>query len=234
MGLLTNLRAYYKFTDLTDSSGNGKTLTQAGTVNNVSSPFGNGKTATWNTVNCLYNSTVFPSVLGSGDITFSCWFKKASPPTNDFTPTIMELGQQYRVYLVASKTNGYASLYSYDAGGGTNVESNKNVCDGIWHHIVGVRSGTSLKVYVDAILVGSTTGTVRVGNGTGLWIGTAGDATYDNLTAADIDEVAVWSSALTADEVNTLYVGSLTYPFTKTSQLTKPRGHSRIPSAVSI
>ncbi|WP_194762622.1 PKD domain-containing protein [Microbacterium sp. UFMG61] len=77
--------------------------------------------------------------------------------------------------------------------------------NGQWHHVVGQLSGDGMKFYVDGALVGTNpnktaqnyNGYWRVGNDTG-W----GGATTFTGT---IDEVAVYSTALTADQVNEHY-----------------------------
>lgn len=74
--------------------------------------------------------------------------------------------------------------------------------DGTWHHVVGVLSPQGMSFYVDGVLVGSDpnsaaqnyNGYWRVGNDTG-W---AGATTFTGT----IDEVAVYSTALTATQID--------------------------------
>lgn len=204
--------AYYK---LDESSGNasdsinGKTLTANGTVTYGAAKINNGASATWNDTNYLTNSSLLASNLGTGDITMACWFKKSTPSTQDYTPTIMSLGvnsgaSNYRIYLVTEKTTGYAILASYD-GTGTNVSSTVNIANNSYHYVVGTRSGTTMKIYVDGTEVASATGTARNITGNSLKIGTVGGGIYDVLGDATIDEVGIWNRALSSTEVTALY-----------------------------
>ena len=195
----------------TDYSGNGKSLTVNGTVNDIIGKFGFGKQATWNATNNLSNSAILPSNLGTGDITFSCWIKKSAAPTNNYTGIIMVIGTTAngKVYLNASQTNGYAGFRTEDAGGATEIVSTKNICNNAWHHVLGTKNGAVVSVYVDGIQVGTFSGTSRnIANNT-YAIGTGGNATEDNLGDAIIDEVIIESRAWTAAEVSTYYRKSM-------------------------
>lgn len=214
--------AYYK---LDESSGNasdsinGKTLTASGTITYGTGKINNGASATWNSTNFLSNSAILPTNIGSGDITLSCWFKKNGASIVDSTPTIINFGTittNGRIYLVATKTNGHASFYSYSSPNSTNVDSTTNICDNSWHLIVGTRSGTTMTIYVDGSQVAQNTGTIRAINESQLHIGTITNVSYDNLGTASIDEVAIFSRALSSTEVTALYNsgGGNQYPFT--------------------
>ena len=191
-----------------DVSNNAKNMTDVGTISWVSAKFGQGASATFNKTNYFYNSSVHTS--GTGDITMSVWFKKNGAPTGDYTPTIMSLGYNrtdvtnQRFYIVATKTNGYAAFYSFD-GSSTNVDSTKNICDDVWHNVIGVRSGTTMNVYVDGALVGTTTGTARNIGAADFRVGNVGDATYDILGAATMDEIIIESTAWSASEISKYY-----------------------------
>lgn len=85
--------------------------------------------------------------------------------------------------------------------------------DGQWHHLVGVRSGTTALLYVDGVLAASQTNAAvgsadvspaayaRIG-----WSATGGDGLNLNATASsrflgDIDELRIYNHAVTASEV---------------------------------
>jgi hypothetical protein len=207
-GLNAGLVAYYRLSDTSDSVGS-KTLTQTGTVTYPAGKIGNGASATWNLSNMLSNSALLASNIGTGDVTMSCWIKKASPSTQDYTPTILSLGNNStgtnsRLYLITAKTTGYAGFYTFD-GASTNVDSTVNVSDNAWHHVVGVRSGTTLTIYVDGSGT-SNTGTARNVAYNNFRIGNVGEASnFDVLGDAQVDEVGIWNRALSASEVTELY-----------------------------
>ena len=91
-----------------------------------------------------------------------------------------------------------------------NIDSTVTVTDGAWHHIVGVYDGTSLMIYVDGVLSGSsalagetlssTSSVVEVGgNCNGV-----GSLNWDG----SIDEARVYNRALSASEIKALYSSS--------------------------
>jgi hypothetical protein len=77
--------------------------------------------------------------------------------------------------------------------------------DGQWHHIVGAYDGSTVSLYVDKALVASTpaSGTIQSSFGTPLTLGrfNGGGFTF----AGDLDEVAIYDHALTADQIHHHY-----------------------------
>lgn len=175
--------------------------TVVGTVNLATGMFGNCLSATFDNSNKIYNTSI--AAVGTTDLSVGCWFKKSSPGTNDYTPTIFSLGIGHRAYLVAAKTTGYAAFYTYD-GSATNVDSTVNICDGNWHHIVGTRASTIHTLYIDGEIVGSTTGTARNLNNVGYVIGGNNDAIADWIGAALIDDLFVITAAISKSDVKLL------------------------------
>lgn len=207
-----SLKAYYRAEDLTDSSSNGKTLTKTGTVNHSAAKHNNGFDATFtDSTNNLFNATVHTP--GTGDITMGCWFKKNGAPTNDFTPTILSCGESggsKRITIGATKTNGYATLTSYD-GAGSDAPTTINICDNVWHFVVITRVGTLHTCYVDGVIGVTGAATARNITGSYLNIGFLGSGSgFDSIGAAIIDDVFVMSRGLNNTEVNSLF-GALAY-----------------------
>ncbi len=79
-----------------------------------------------------------------------------------------------------------------------------------WHMTIGTYDGDSLKLYLDGTLVGSTNFSKGIYYGDQnppIRFGRKSD--HDGMYLnGNLDEVAIWDTALTADEVSTLY-GSL-------------------------
>jgi beta-galactosidase len=80
--------------------------------------------------------------------------------------------------------------------------------DGQWHHLVGVYDGTHLVVYVDGKPDSTCTATGRIrSNDWPVFIGENSEETnreWDGL----IDDVRIYSYALSAEEISTLYESS--------------------------
>ena len=81
--------------------------------------------------------------------------------------------------------------------------------DSTWHHIIGTyTASTSLKIYGDGVLLGTNTtsipGTLDDSSDS-LFFGAYGGTSY--FFEGNIDEVAIWDTALTSNQVKTLYNG---------------------------
>jgi hypothetical protein len=79
-----------------------------------------------------------------------------------------------------------------------------------WHHIVGTFDGTTAKLYVDGNLTGSAplTGIVQPNGGSELVVGSdqaTGGGNWGPPWEGQIDELTIWSVALTAAEVQAMY-----------------------------
>lgn len=199
---------HFNGTDLTtDFSGNSRTLTKTGTVNNVAGKFGNCASATWNLTNNLRLASGGFNP-GTGAFSMGCWFKKASPPTNDYSPTIIAIGlNTSRAWLGAVKTTGYAIFGTYD-GTSSDVTTTINICDDKWHFVVITRAGTTHKILVDGVATTSTL-TARNINATSFDIGQHQDGVnYDIIGDASMDEIFVFNKALSDAEVRKWYAWS--------------------------
>lgn len=162
----------------------------------------------------LYDRVVVPrsAVLEPANVSVSMWFRTSVSPG------------RYRVLLYKGVIDCAASSFALKADAwGTGIifmtwDGFQNrqtpvatgVWDGAWHHVVGTYDGTQLALYLDGALVGTTpmTTAIRYGltNGDELVVGhpanLCGD--YNPQFTGDIDEVKVWSRAISASEVLTL------------------------------
>jgi hypothetical protein len=86
------------------------------------------------------------------------------------------------------------------AGGTQNIESDRNIIDNNWHHILGTYDGSVMKLYVDGVLSKTEDkwfpGDIAYGN-YDLYIG-------DSFNG-QIDDVRIYNYALTPTQVKTLY-----------------------------
>ena len=205
-----NLENYYRLDTTADSSGKGRTLTAVGSVSvgNTGGKFGNcAFSSQWDKTNHYYATTF---AVGANTVSLGCWFLKNGAPTNDYEPTIMAIGNTNRVYLTVIKNTGYASFSTFENGNYTNVtlSTNVNICDNVWHLVVGVRDGTSVKLYVDGNLVGSGTGTARTVDANVFNLGQNDSTGINSMPNAYIDDAFVFSRALSATEISKLYNGN--------------------------
>ena len=73
---------------------------------------------------------------------------------------------------------------------------------GTWYHYVATKSGTTYKFYANGSLLGTATDTDSATIGAESYIGNNGFGSYLN---GNVDEIAVWNSTLSDDEIAALY-----------------------------
>ena len=79
-----------------------------------------------------------------------------------------------------------------------------------WHHVVALGDATHVAVYLDGLLAASTTGDVGVYPGSGYPFNAGGGGVFDaggNPFLGQLDEVAVWTRALSEAEIQALVAG---------------------------
>ena len=90
--------------------------------------------------------------------------------------------------------------------------------DGLWHHIAGTGDGTSMKIYVDGVLVKSGTHSATSNYGSSAYNAMIGGYVWDAVTSnyfnGQMLKVGFWNRALTESDVANLYNGrsGRTYP----------------------
>ena len=139
---------------------------------------------------------------GTGDTTVAAWIKTT------------DNGSSRRITNKVSLDNGYglqihltfARFFIRDGFANTFIVGGTAINDDGWHHVVGIRRGQQIEIYVDGDADASPVtlvGAKDVNNTIALTIGAtilAGDA-YAGL----IDEVTIYSRALNECEISELY-----------------------------
>ena len=225
MSLSTNIVYYYK---LDESSGNAadqvasNTLTNTNTVTYSTGKINNG--ANFNgSSNYLKSGTAY--VPGTSDFSYAGWFK-TSTSGGSVIFSEANSGSRYFVQTYVDSTGHINSEIGWVSAGNQGVQttsSSTSYTDGVWHHLVVVHSNPASKanitVYVDGSQILTTTHASLSYNISSLSIGLAlgtnlfgGPTQYFN---GSLDEVGVWSRALSSAEVTSLYNGGsgVSYPF---------------------
>jgi hypothetical protein len=228
MATIDGLSSYWKLDessgDASDATANVRTLTNNGTTTYAAAKINNG--ADFGTTNSTKYLTRTGYVVSDGACSFSFWVKQR---------TEIASGVQAFIDLVSQSTS-LTVTYEYNAGtrrirlsrGRNNLAyayADYTVTLGTanFYHVVCVYDETNILLYVNGALI---TSTAASGNGTTAWtpgggffsIGVsrdANDGTVSQYASAYIDEVGIWSKALTAAEVTALYAAGagLAYPF---------------------
>ncbi len=224
-GVDTSLKGYWSFngkdvsgTTAYDRSGagntgtltNGPTITE-GRVGQALNFFPNGSD---NNSRMLITDPANGSLdFGSGDFSVGFWMKGRgySDQTSSLNVPLAKKNND------SAGTAGYAFYYTssnlmtFRMGNGTtdyNIAALTNtVSDNGWHFYIGTRSGTTLTLFIDSIVAGSTTVSGSTSNSENLAIGAddnGGNGNSRNVNAI-IDEVRIYGTALTATQIQSLY-----------------------------
>ncbi len=137
---------------------------------------------------------------GNGAFSIAAWIKFATNPSAN--AVIAAFGSdatksRAMLYLTPS---GTLALDVYGTGTGTGAA----LATGIWHFVVGTYDGTTLRAYVDGAAYGgsATPGTLSLGSGYATIGSDNGTQWYWN---GQLDEVCLYSQALSAAQIATLY-----------------------------
>jgi hypothetical protein len=183
--LTTGLQAFYKLDDLTDSSGNGNTLTNNGDVSFASGKLGNA--AVFDGSN-YFSSDVSLDMSQSGSI--SLWVK-----SNDVSGWQTILGGT-GLNIGVDPTN--SQLFVNDFSSMPQVFISGYTPDDSWVHLTVVADASDLKIYFNGSLNASATN--GLGNPT-INIGGTGNENF----IGSVDAVGIWNRALSDAEVAELY-----------------------------
>lgn len=104
----------------------------------------------------------------------------------------------------------YAGTFVIDATAGQiALTPSPTLTIGVWHHLVGLRNGTTAQLFIDGVLNGSTTNVIvddSLTTAQPLWFGRHLDSwTSPDYLSGSIDQVRIYNRALSATEVKQLY-----------------------------
>jgi hypothetical protein len=214
-------RGLWNLSDLTDASGNGRTLTNKGTVTFASGINGTATTAaqfTGSTAQALYISDTGgadPFRIATGSV--GCWFRTAKRGTYQHLLSKVNSGATSRSYeFYVNTSNGVTANLFVDPATTSGTPSGvSDVADDRWHLVVVTFDGTAVRAYVDAVLEGTASVTGALNGSTGpLNIGGYG---ADGSTAAAnphygrVDEAFITADVLSDDQVRALYCAKVAH-----------------------
>ena len=163
------------------------------------------------------------SGLGSvADRTRSLWIYLDAIPS--VFATVLYIGptgspnQNYEVLSVSSNLTGHVRLQSrYGTGTDADIESLSALSTSTWYHVAWVYQGTSIYLYVNGALQGSTTNTVTDTSSYPAFFGAwhSGSTEFDGKIA----QARFYNQALTPGQIVDLYNESLTTYYRPTTSL---------------
>ena len=178
----------------------------------VSGKTGNARYFNGNKGQYIINNQDNPIDFGSQNFSISFWIK-AEKPTN--WTIIMGKANDWGndndygwLFGNAGGQDGSDLTFVINPGDAGNNKSTKsvtaaNVFDNQWHHVVGIRNNTQIHLYVDNQLKNSETGVFQTVSVNSPFV--IGSGIGDYIFSGIIDELAMWSRALTTNEISYLY-----------------------------
>ena len=218
--LTDNLKGYWRFespswfaanevcswigadNEVTDSSFSGSD----GTANNFGQSTVSGKVGHAASFDGLTRFITVNSINQSSwaNGTISLWMKTSVTSDPDVYQYLFQRGTGARPELAIRET-GLFRFGIYDGTTNYTLYSSTGYNDNQWHQVTVTWGSGGMKMYVDGALVSSNTFTGTFQNIEAPWYIGAKNAGGSNYFNGSIDEVAIWSRALSAAEITQLY-----------------------------
>ncbi|HWI90754.1 MAG TPA: PKD domain-containing protein [Flavisolibacter sp.] len=172
-----------------------------------------GNTATFNGATGIIVANHSACNFGTSDFSISCWVKTSlSSKMMVWQESGKNAGGDNQTWLRLgdNTTDRVIRLDVEDATGSAilNIPSTSKVSDGVWHHVVAVRQGLVISVYIDGVKKGTLTasGLKVVSNNEDFKIGVQEGATSNSsFFNGDIDDFIIYNKALSDAEILALY-----------------------------
>ena len=202
---------------VTDNNGCTATASQLITVSTAATAIANinnDHAMSFNGTDQYVEATGVTSLNGLSTMSFSLWVKAASGAQADSYAAILGIGDTTTntgqiFFSQANLDNNFNFYVRTSAGYGTPATTGIGFLNGDWRHVAGTYDGTNLKLYVDGSQVSSVSRTGNLITATGeLYIGRT--TTSANFFNGELDEVAVWDSALSSCDVKGIYEATTT------------------------
>lgn len=157
------------------------------------------------------------NVINIAKVTISAWVNIPSYPSNPqnasgivgFANGVESSTGDKDLYI---DNNGYMYFYIFNGAGITTSKPASPMSTGSYHHVAGTYDGTNLTAYIDGLNVGSasTSGNSYTGYTLPNLI-VAGSVAYPKSWYLNgvIDDVRVWDSALSPDQISALNAGGM-------------------------
>lgn len=200
-----SLVSYYTMEDANDDKASNN-LTNNNTVTFTTGKFNNaGSFNGSNQSLSLTNGSTF--FTGSSAKAFSCWINPSSQPGTGVRKTFLSWGNTTHRLLLAYKDTGGTKYISISDGATNQDVSAQTLSNGTWYNIVASLSGSTLTIWLNGVSIG--TPTVNIVSGSqGFGIGDIRPETGENFPGL-IDDVAIFSRALTQTDVNIINYGDI-------------------------
>jgi len=228
----TGLVAAYNFeeasgTAVTDSSGNGNNGTISGATRTTGGKF--GRALSFNGTNNYVTVPDSASLHLTNGMTLEAWVNMTGGQT--WRTVIFKERPGGMTYSLFARSNGNRPVGQVYVNAEQNAQGTAAVPTGTWTHLATTYDGSTQRLYVNGVQVASRAQTGNIIASTGL-LKIGGNSIWSEWFKGTIDEVRVFSRALTAAEVqsdmNTPISSDTTPPTQPTNLATTGRTESSI------
>jgi hypothetical protein len=187
--------------------------TNNGTDTSVSYGTSYGKVAQGASFNGSNSTIVTNSFPGNTTWSVALWMKVTSNPSGragGSSAVGMTNGTNSGNFNIGVRIDGsaYLTFSTYNGGGGNTINGSYNMDDSAWHFVVATINSSTMTLYMDNSLVGSTSVTYSATwGGSVLSIGSNSWNSNSYFGTGDIDELGIWSKVLSTQEITDLYNG---------------------------
>lgn len=149
--------------------------------------------------------------LETANVSASVWFKGNTQSVNfNYLMSKVDNSGSKGYAIYAGDSNNKLSFFIWNGTSFVVTPLAGVVMDNNWHHAVGTFDGANLKLYVDGSLYSSTTSASGiVYDGGDLIIGAQTTAAARSFEGK-LDEAAIWNTALTQEQVESIYNATTT------------------------
>ncbi len=157
-------------------------------------------------VTASHLDTTTPVVTGNTSFTVSAWVYTNSTSASGYTIASRYATSYYNGFALALRGNRADWEVRNVGDGSPFLSSATNLSNTQWYHLVGTYNGTHMVIYVNGTAENTTTYTItNVANSGNIRIGVLNGGAVLWALNGSLRDIRVWSTALNATEVSTLY-----------------------------
>lgn len=226
-----NLKAYYRFEgNFTDSSSSGYNLTLNGSASDVTGVFGQAKNfpagANWASVTAA-------NLNFSSAMSVSVWVKLDSLGAYSYVCSRRSTSGGDGGWWFGFDSNNKIVLYCVGLTTNTSVTHTTAVTSGVWYHVAGVYDGAALRVYLNGVVVSATATGSITSKTVDFYVAANSNNTAERFPGT-IDDLALFSTALSADQVKELYEGRTVGELWATSRAARELNSSSMSGSANL
>lgn len=220
--ITSNLVAHWKLdepsgTSAADSSGNGYTGTYTNSPTlNVAGAFGTSKAVTFASASSQYGDVPHNAAFSTASWTIACWIKPTTWTSGAGLDTLLSKSSSsfpFAPWELRKTTSATTVEINIGAGGSSATAVGSSLTAGTWAHVAATWDGTTLRIYNNGSQTATSTATSGSAFTNSANISIGRSTQFGRYFNGTIDDVRIYSRALSAADVAALYAYSGFLPF---------------------